>query len=135
MTQQGDGHDSHALWLKDIEYRKEFGSESAKLEVAAALLHARELMNMTQAALAERAGTSRAYIARLESGDANPTIGTIGRLFACLWLTPIIEPTPMEPFEFLESVVIENLSSSEASVEYSQPFVPSDSYYSVLISG
>ncbi len=135
MTQEGDGHDSHTLWLKDIEYRKEFGSESAKLEMAAALVHAREVMNMTQAALAERAGTSQAYIARLERGDANPTIGNIGRLFACMWLKPRIEPTPMEPFESLESIVIENLSTSEASVDYSRPFVPSDSYYSVRISG
>ena len=135
MTQQGEGHDSHALWLKDIEYRKEFGSENAKLEMAAALVHAREVMNMTQAALAERAGTSQAYIARLERGDANPTIGNIGRLFACMWLKPRIEPTPMEPFESLESIVIENLSTSEASVDYSRPFVPYDSYYSVRISG
>ena len=135
MTQQSEGHDSHTLWLKDIEYRKEFGSESAKIEMAAALVHAREVMNMTQAALAERAGTSQAYIARLERGDANPTIGNIGRLFACMWLKPSIEPTPMEPFESLESIIIENLSTSEASVDYSQPFVPADSYYSVRISG
>ncbi len=135
MTQQGDSHDSHTLWLKDIEYRKEFGSENAKLEMAAALVHAREVMNMTQAALAERAGTSQAYIARLEKGDANPTIGNIGRLFACMWLKPSIEPTPMEPFESLESIVIENLSASEASVDYSRPFISADSYYSVRISG
>ena len=135
MTQQAEDHDSHTLWLKDIEYRKEFGSESAKLEMAAALVHAREVTSMTQAALAERAGTSQAYIARLERGDANPTIGNIGRLFACMWLKPNIEPTPLEPFESLESIVIENLSTSEASVDYSRPFVPADSYYSVRING
>ena len=135
MTQQPEDHDSHTLWLKDIEYRKEFGSESAKLEMAAALVNAREVMNMTQAALAERVGTSQAYIARLERGDANPTIGNIGRLFACMWLKPNIEPTPMEPFESLESIVIENLSTSEARIDYSRPFVPADSYYSVQING
>ena len=98
MTQQVGGHDSHVLWLEDIEYRKEFGSESAKLEIAAALVRARELVNMTQSALAELVGTSQAYIARLERGDANPTIGNIGRLFACMWLKPAIEPTPIKPY-------------------------------------
>ena len=133
MTQKGDGHDSHALWLQDIEYRKEFGSESAKLEVAAAFVRAREVMNMTQSALAERVGTSQAYIARLERGDANPTIGNIGRLFACMWLKPRIEPTPMEPFTSIESVMIQNLSASEASVDYSGAYI-SPSPYSLQIS-
>ena len=124
MTQQVGGHDSHVLWLEDIEYRKEFGSESAKLEIAAALVRARELVNMTQSALAELVGTSQAYIARLERGDANPTIGNIGRLFACMWLKPAIEPTPMEPFTSIESVMIQNLSDSEASVDYSGAYTP-----------
>ena len=84
MTQRTDGHDSHLSWLQDIEYRKEFGAEGAKLEIAAALVRARELAGMTQSALAELAGTSQAYIARLESGDANPTIGNVARLFACI---------------------------------------------------
>ena len=125
MTQQGDDLDSHTLWLQDIEYRKEFGSESAKLEMAAALVHARELMDMTQSALSERAGISQAYIAKLERGDANPTIGNIGRLFACIWLRPRIDPEPMEPFTSFETAIIENLSTSAASVEYSDCFAHS----------
>ena len=133
MTQQGKGHDSHTQWLEDIDYRKEFGAESAKLEMAAELVNARELMQMTQSALAELAGTSQAYIARLERGDANPTIGNIGRLFACMWLKPRIEPTLMEPLTSIEPVVIQNLSASEASVDYSShaPLTP----YSLQVSG
>ena len=134
MTQQSDSHDSHALWLQDIDYRKEFGSESAKLDMAAELVNAREMMNMTQSALAELAGTSQAYIARLEKGDANPTIGNIGRLFACMWLKPRIEPTPMEPFTSIESVLIQNLSTSEASVDYSRAYA-SPIPYSLQVSG
>ena len=134
MTQQSDGHDSHALWLQDIDYRKEFGSESAKLDMAAELVNAREMMNMTQSALAELAGTSQAYIARLERGDANPTIGNIGRLFACMWLKPRIEPTPMESFTSIESVLIQNLSASEASVDYSRAY-NSPIPYSLQVSG
>ena len=134
MTQQSDGHDSHALWLQDIDYRKEFGSESAKLDMAAELVNAREMMNMTQSALAELAGTSQAYIARLERGDANPTIGNIGRLFACMWLKPRIAPTPMEPFTSIESVLIQNLSASEASVDYSRSYI-SPIPYLLQVSG
>ena len=133
MTQQGDVHDSHTLWLEDIEYRKDFGSESAKLEMASAFVRARELMNLTQSALAEQAGTSQAYIARLERGDANPTIGNIGRLFACMWLKPSIEPTLIEPSRSVESIIIESLSASEASVDYSGAYI-SPAPYSLQIN-
>ena len=128
MTQPSGGPDSHARWLQDIDYRKEFGAESAKLEVAAALVHAREMLQMTQSALAEVAGTSQAYIAKLERGDANPTVGNIGRLFACMWLKPGIEPTPMEPFTSIESVLIHSLSPSEASVDFSVAYDSPTSY-------
>ena len=134
MSQQSNGHDSHAIWLEDIEYRQEFGSESAKLETAAALVRARERMSLTQSALANRAGTSQAYIAKLERGDANPTIGNIGRLFACMWLKPSIEPTLLDPSKSIESVVIENLGAQEASVDFSE-LAPSESDYLVLTSG
>lgn len=118
MNQHDDAHDSHIHWLQDIEYRKEYGSESAKLEMAAALADARELMGITQSALAELAGASQAYIAKLEKGDANPTIGNIGRLFSCMWLKPLILKAPMEPLTSLESALIETRSASEANVEF-----------------
>ena len=134
MTQQSGSHDSHPVWLEDIDYRKEFGSEGAKLEIAAELVNAREMMKMTQSALAEQAGTSQAYIARLERGDANPTIGNIGRLFACMWLKPRIKPIPMEPFESFESVVMQNISDSEIRVDFSKDYI-STNPYSLQISG
>ena len=134
MNRQSDGHDSHAFLLEDIEYRQEFGSESAKLEMAAAFVSAREQMGLTQSALANLAGTSQAYIARLEGGNGNPTIGNIGRLFACMWLKPSIEPTPLDPSKSVESVVIENLSSQEASVDFSE-LAPRESDYLVLANG
>ena len=120
MTQKGSGHDSHSLWLQDIEYRREFGSESAKLEMAAALVRAREMMGLTQSALAELAGTSQAYIAKLERGDANPTIGNIGRLYGCMWLKLSIEATPMEPVAPTESLSIgaaEDIVRKETSID------------------
>ena len=112
-------HDSHAEWLQDIEYRREFGSESAKLAVAAALADAREAAGITQSVLAERAGVSQAYIAKLERGDANPTIGQFGRLLACMWLKPSIGVTPMEPPASLQPVQVESETVPEFDVVYS----------------
>ena len=111
--------DSHAEWLQDIEYRQEFGAESAKLAVAATLADAREAAGITQAALAERAGVSQAYIAKLERGDANPTIGHVGRLLACMWLKPSIAATPMEPPASLRPVQVDGESAPELDVVYS----------------
>ena len=134
MAQQSDGHDSHVSWLDDAEYREEFGSETAKMEMAAALVRAREFTKVTQSALAESAATSQAYIAKLEKGDANPTIGNIGRLFACMWLKPRIEFTLLDPSKSVESVVIENLCAQEASVDFSG-LAPRESDYRVLVRG
>ena len=125
MTQRAGSHDTHASWLEDIEYRREFGSESAKLAMAAALVRARELANMTQSALAELAGTSQAYIAKLESGDANPTIGNIGRLLACMWLRAAIEPARMEPFTYMEPVPAQDMRAAEARGDYFGDSAPS----------
>ncbi|QBO36565.1 XRE family transcriptional regulator [Periweissella cryptocerci] len=43
--------------------------ESEKLETAVALYKAREAAGLTQAELAEKAGTTQATIARIERGD------------------------------------------------------------------
>ena len=116
MTQRAGSRDSHVSWLEDVEYRKEFGSESAKLEIAAALVRARELANMTQSALAELMGTSQAYIAKLERGDANPTIGNIGRLFACMRLKAAIELTRIEPSTSSEMARNRDMKGSDSKV-------------------
>ena len=99
--------DSHKVWLDDVAYRGEFGSENAKLEIAAVLSDARALAGVTQVGLAERAGVSQAYVAKLERGGANPTIGNIGRLLACIWMKPAIQAVPLDPSKSVESIYIE----------------------------
>lgn len=114
-----DLQEGHTAWLEDVEYRREYGSEGAKLEVATALAEARKSAGMTQVELAELAGVSQAYIAKLESGDANPSIGNIGRLFACMWLKPCISYGEMNPAASLgcvnpgEEIDMASLTSSE----------------------
>ena len=83
--------------LEDPETRAEFGAEGLRLRFAFALLDARESAGMTQAELAEVCGVSQAYISKLESGEANPTIGKIGAIFAAMWMEPTIGFKPLMP--------------------------------------
>ena len=41
----------------------------------------RKKVGLTQTALAENAGVSQPLIARIESGDLNPTLSTINKIF------------------------------------------------------
>ena len=81
--------------LEDDEERMEYGEVSAKSSFAIALTFARQERGLTQQELADLLGVSKAYVVRLESGDANPSIAKAGRIFAALWLTPIDKPFPL----------------------------------------
>ncbi|MFC2058340.1 helix-turn-helix domain-containing protein [Chloroflexota bacterium] len=70
--------------LSDPEFKKEFGSELSKTEIAVTLTSARLATGTTQVDLAKKLGTSQSYIAKLERGDANPTIGMIGKVLASM---------------------------------------------------
>ena len=83
--------------LQDEEIRAEFGAEGVRTSFAFALLNARESAGMTQAELAELCGVSQAYISKLESGEANPTIGKLGFIFASMWMEPTIGFGPLMP--------------------------------------
>jgi DNA-binding XRE family transcriptional regulator len=72
--------------LSDSEFTKEFGAELAKTEVAVAITSSRLTSDTTQVDLANKLGTSQSYIAKLERGDANPTIGMIGKVLAVMGL-------------------------------------------------
>ena len=81
--------------IEDLEARMEFGEAAAKNGFAIALTFARQERGMSQQELADLLGVSKAYVVRLESGDANPSIAKAGRIFAALWLTPIDKPFPL----------------------------------------
>jgi len=78
--------------LNDDEVRMEYGEELAKVNFALALIKARKEQHLTQQQLAGLLGVSQAYIARLESGSANPTLGKAGRILASLWRRPLLDP-------------------------------------------
>ena len=81
--------------IEDIEARMEYGEAAAQMGFALALTFARQERGLTQQELADLIGVSKAYVVRLESGDANPSIAKAGRIFAALWLTPIDKPFPL----------------------------------------
>jgi transcriptional regulator with XRE-family HTH domain len=62
------------------------------MDVPTTLRHARERAGLTQAALADRTGTSQATISAYESGRKQPSVDTLSRLLDALDCRLAIEP-------------------------------------------
>ena len=84
--------------LKDPESAKMFGAAQAKSSFAITLAKARKTLGITQKELAHKAGVSQAYIAKLEGGEANPTLERIGSLLAALGLGLTTDVTSLVPY-------------------------------------
>ena len=109
--------------LQDPEFAKIFGAAQAKSSLAITLAEARRQLNLTQHQLAARLGVSQAYIAKLEGGEANPTLERIGSLLAVLQLSLNTDTAPLSPFP--SALIIETDWKSDAwlvppPVEYIQ---------------
>jgi len=61
------------------------------------LIRLRVRFGLSQAELAEKAGLKRSYIARIESGEANPTVRTLGRILASLGFSLVLDAEPRLP--------------------------------------
>ena len=83
--------------LKDPESAKMFGAAQAKSSFALTLARARAKLGLTQKELASKVGVSQAYIAKLEGGEANPTLESIGSLLATLGLSLTTDTTTLSP--------------------------------------
>lgn len=81
--------------LKDLEYAKLFGAAEAKAEFAVTLAKVRQSLEITQRELAEKSGVSQPYIAKLEGGEANPTLGAVGSLLAVMGLRLAMDTKPL----------------------------------------
>lgn len=84
--------------LQDPEFAKIFGAAQAKSSFALTLAKARKNKGLTQQELANIAGVSQAYIAKLEGGEANPTLERIGSLLAVLELSLTTDTTTLSPY-------------------------------------
>ena len=69
----------HKNWIKDPEYRKAFDALEDEFVLARELIAARTKANLTQKQLAQKMRTSQSAIARLESGESNPSISLLKR--------------------------------------------------------
>lgn len=83
--------------LRDPEFARGFGGSRAKSSFALTLADARLKAGLTQKELAEKAGVSQSYIAKLEGGEANPTLDRIGSLLAVLGLSLVTDVTELSP--------------------------------------
>ena len=83
--------------LQDPEYVKLYGASDCKAEIAITLCKARQSSGKTQKELAASMNLSQPYVAKLEGGEANPTIGTIGSILAVLGCRLITNTMPLIP--------------------------------------
>jgi len=83
--------------LQDPEFAKEYGAEMAKLSFSNTLFNARNVTKITQKELADNLGLSQPYIAKLESGEANPTLSVMGRILATLGFRISTDTAPLIP--------------------------------------
>lgn len=83
--------------LRDPEYAKLYGASDIKAEIAITLAEARHAAKKTQKEVADAMSLSQPYVARLEGGEANPTIGTIGSLLAVMGFKLVTGTAPLKP--------------------------------------
>ncbi len=72
--------DLHKKWMKEPKYRKAYAALEEEFVLASAVMDARNRAGLTQAALARKMGTTQPVVARLESGQARPSMRTLERL-------------------------------------------------------
>jgi|GEM_PF-2385951 len=72
--------------MRNPEFAKYYGEDQAKMELALAMFAARSKLKLTQGELARKLSISQPYIAKLEKGDVNPTVGHVGGLLAQIGL-------------------------------------------------
>ena len=70
----------HKKWMKEPKYRKAYEALEEKFVLASAVVDVRNRAGLTQAALAQKMGTTQPVVARLESGRTRPSMRTLERL-------------------------------------------------------
>jgi transcriptional regulator with XRE-family HTH domain len=78
--------DIHEQNMRDLDYRREHERTRLASDVAIKVIRYRVDHSLTQAALARLLGMRQPHVARLEAGDHEPSLSTLGRLSAALGL-------------------------------------------------
>jgi transcriptional regulator with XRE-family HTH domain len=66
--------------LKDPEVKREYDALALRFEVISLLIRVRSEYGLTQKELAEKVGMKQSAIARLESGNHNPSLAMLRRI-------------------------------------------------------
>lgn len=66
--------------MANSNFKKAYKEERHRLDIAYQILELREKENLTQEKLAKKIGTTQSVIARIESGQGNVTIDTVGKI-------------------------------------------------------
>ena len=70
--------------LKDEEFATEYDKLKPRYDLLSQIIEARASQNITQEELAQRVGTQKSNISRLESGTYNPSLDFIAKVAKCL---------------------------------------------------
>ena len=70
----------HNRLMKDDEFKAEYEKLKPRYELIAQIIDARNKLNITQEELAQRVGTQKSNISRLESGSYNPSLDMITKI-------------------------------------------------------
>lgn len=94
LSELEDASETHARALADPEARVEYDRTAFANAVAIRVIGYRAEHGLSQSALAQRLGMKQPAIARLEAGDHEPSLATLGRLARGLDLEFHIDVTP-----------------------------------------
>lgn len=75
-----------ARQLRDPAFKAHWEELEAPFQAGNLLLRVRANLDLTQQELADRAGVKRSYVARIENGQANPTVKSLSRILASVGL-------------------------------------------------
>jgi transcriptional regulator with XRE-family HTH domain len=98
---------------QDAEFQAEWERTALARLVAAELVGYRADHELSQRALADRIGCSQPYVAKLESGEHNPDIGTLVNLSRALALEFMIDIAPAEQAPRLMTKAVARQSAAQ----------------------
>ena len=70
--------------LQDKKFKAEYDKLTPKYRLISRLIKAREEQGITQSELAKKIGSSQSSIARIEAGNANPTVEFLVKIASAL---------------------------------------------------
>lgn len=76
--------DVKAQLMRDKAFAREYDRLKPRYEMISQIISERHRQNLTQEALAERVGTKKSNISRLESGNYNPSLDFLAKIAQAL---------------------------------------------------